>query len=48
MIYFASFSVFAAVIITLVLFLLLLEAKVAPKGSARIVIASAQAGLMFY
>ena len=38
LIYIASFSVFAAVIITLVLFLLLLEAKVAPKGSARIVI----------
>ncbi len=38
MIYIASFSVFAAVILSLVVFLLLLEAKVTPKGSARIVI----------
>ncbi|MEW6078441.1 MAG: NADH:ubiquinone reductase (Na(+)-transporting) subunit F [Thermodesulfobacteriota bacterium] len=38
MIYLASFSVFTAVIIILVVFLLLLEARVAPRGNARIVI----------
>jgi len=38
LIYLVSFSVFSAVIISLVLFLLLLEAGVAPKGSARIFI----------
>ncbi len=38
MIYLVSFSVFSAVILLLVVFLLLLEAKVAPRGSARIVI----------
>jgi len=37
-IYLVSFSVFSSVIITLVMFLLLLEAKVAPKGQARIII----------